>query len=427
MNAGSAAMIAFGYLLFTGLNLLACKLTGRMETCMALQVLLSLLLPFLFQSAMGGITRTGAVMIWSFIPLAGALSFQRRKAILAWAVLDLVLIITWALFDPITAGPHGEPMQASTYRTFLGLNLGACQLIIFGLALYFVRKQGRIRRDMNTIRQALSDANNSLSDRDTAMQQSLSYARSIQRALVHSPAQLEGIAKELIVLDKPVQQVGGDMLWVGRNEHCSFVALIDCTGHGVPGSLLGMLARGILGEVVQHPTCTSASSLIHAMQTRMDEHLDRERTNNKDGVELAALCFDHRSQHIGFAGCGMGSIIIRPDGAELIRGERPLTCQKNGWVIAGDQRIDMSPGTSLCLFTDGITDQHGGPDGRKLGSEGLRDLLCSLPSVQDLDHATWLDRSLEAYQGAVQQVDDRMLVLLDPDPAWYSTQDATAA
>lgn len=164
-NLYRCALIPLGYLLITVLNLVFCRANGQVGWCMRVQVFFSLILPFLFQATLGGGAPSGLVMIWSFVALGGALTFQRRVVSIGWVVLEIVIIIVFAIYDPIIElGDPLSPVSLSTQNRFLAFNLACVTVLIFTLAIEFVRVQGRMRRKIHEVRQELESANQLLMD-----------------------------------------------------------------------------------------------------------------------------------------------------------------------------------------------------------------------------------------------------------------------
>ena len=71
---------------------------------------------------------------------------------------------------------------------------------------------------------------------------SIQYASRIQTAML--PTDLPK-ALEIAVLWKPLNVVGGDFYIIRDLGDQILIAVIDCTGHGVPGALLSTLTNSI--------------------------------------------------------------------------------------------------------------------------------------------------------------------------------------
>ena len=74
------------------------------------------------------------------------------------------------------------------------------------------------------------------------IKKSIQYASRIQTAML--PTDLPN-AIEIAVLWKPLNVVGGDFYIIRDLGDQILIAVIDCTGHGVPGALLSTLTNSI--------------------------------------------------------------------------------------------------------------------------------------------------------------------------------------
>lgn len=143
------AAIPFGYVVLSAVNLTYFSATAQFRVARFFQLLISLLLPFLFQWTMGGFIPSGVVMLWAMTAVLGALTFQETGITLRWFLAYLVLTIASGVLE---GGP----------ATLFVLNVVGVSVIVFGLTLYFVRSN-EIAYDQ------LAQANRKLVDSQTEL------------------------------------------------------------------------------------------------------------------------------------------------------------------------------------------------------------------------------------------------------------------
>ena len=68
--------------------------------------------------------------------------------------------------------------------------------------------------------------------------------------------------------------------------------------------------------------------------------------------------------------------------------------------------ISLEFGDKLYLFTDGFADQFGGPKGKKFKYKQFHDLILSINSLDFVSQKTELNKSIEAWRGELEQLDD---------------------
>ena len=94
-----------------------------------------------------------------------------------------------------------------------------------------------------------SDLNFALKD----IKDSINYANRIQNAILPNISVINSHIPNNFILFKPRDIVSGDFYWFKHLEDKSYFAVIDCTGHGVPGAFMSMIGNSLLNEIVQIP------------------------------------------------------------------------------------------------------------------------------------------------------------------------------
>lgn len=132
--------IPFGYTVLTILNFSYFRASKNFRRVRFFQVLMSLLLPFIFQWSLGGFVASGAVMLWAVVALLGSLTFQNTRLGVTWLAAYLGLTVFSGLIDSAT---HRFSMAASPEVTtvFFVLNISIVSAIVFGLTVYFLAKR----------------------------------------------------------------------------------------------------------------------------------------------------------------------------------------------------------------------------------------------------------------------------------------------
>ena len=135
-----AAGAPFSYVVLTALNFAYFRISKNFRRVRRFQVLISLLLPFIFQWSLGGFIASGAVMLWAVVALLSALVFQDVALSLACLVAFLALTIVSGLIDPamnrlVMVAP-GRPTTA-----FFVVNIAVTSALAFWLNVYQMTKR----------------------------------------------------------------------------------------------------------------------------------------------------------------------------------------------------------------------------------------------------------------------------------------------
>ena len=72
--------------------------------------------------------------------------------------------------------------------------------------------------------------------------------------------------------------------------------------------------------------------------------------------------------------------------------------------------IDIQPGDSIYLFSDGYADQFGGPDGKKLKYKPFKEILLNNHQLAMQDQKKILDEKFMEWKGELPQIDDVVVI-----------------
>ena len=156
--------IPYGYAVATFLNMLYFSRSRNFRGVRFIQVLMSLMLPFLFQWMLGVFHASGAVMLWSMLSLVGSFTFQESKLSYRWLITFLALTIISGIIDP-WLDPYKVEASYKIRMIFLIGNIFIISATVFGLMVFLVR-----RREVAT--QKLEEAHQELKSSQAALIQS---------------------------------------------------------------------------------------------------------------------------------------------------------------------------------------------------------------------------------------------------------------
>lgn len=420
IGAPWAAMVPAGYIITAIPCLLYQGRTGYQHTCRRVLLTAGLLLPFLFQSILGGMDASGMVMLWSLPALVASVNLQSGVLRYGYLLFTGILFALFSVLDPVLGS--GVPTMLSG-KVMLAFNLTASMIINFVLADRMLSAQRALRKRIFAIQREEEERfMRTLKERHLEMEQSLDYAGRIQMALWPDHSKLTGLFHEMHVQYRPKEAVGGDLIWHSRVEDRSYFIVLDCTGHGVPGSLMSMLIHGVLNEVVHTGRNLSAADVVRRTQQLLNDRLDRDRTGNTDGAEMAVLCFDHGRRRVSC--CGLGCGIIVQEGDEVFR----LKSHSGNALLMHGSRLEelrehvvtITPHTRLFLYTDGVVDQFCANDQRKFTRARLEALLYETRTMPPSEQITAFEHAFDTWRGNTPLVDDILLASVVPAPCWYT-------
>jgi serine phosphatase RsbU (regulator of sigma subunit) len=247
-----------------------------------------------------------------------------------------------------------------------------------------------------------------------AVTDSIKYAKRIQNSILPPDHLVKRHLPESFILYKPKDIVSGDFYWMEHHKGKTFIAAVDCTGHGVPGALMSIVGFNIIAQSVNEHSVGTASEIIDELNMNVSKMLRQgdEGKNSKDGMDIALCIFDHATRKLQYAGAYNPLYIVR--GEEIV--ETKADKFPIGYYIEDPTRkytnhtIDILPGDIFYIFSDGYCDQFGGPNGKKFMYKQFREILLSLKNTPMEDQRIVLDNSIEKWRGDIEQLDDILVI-----------------
>lgn len=353
---------------------------------------------------------------YSFVIFSKALKAGVSGAI--WAIMSVVIFF----FTTI-------PLLLEYSNLFITnpVVLSLCYMsFLLSMSLVFASRFGKSFTELETLSEKekkktleIVKQNESIEKRNQLINDSINYAEKIQNSLLPSQAKLKRYFNDCFLFFKPQGTVSGDFYWVhptaDRNE--SYIAIADCTGHGVPGAFVSMIAINSLDNIVaandQVSTSTILTELNDVIHSRLQKN-DGDITMVKDGLDIIVCKINLSERTVVFSAAHHKLFVIKANGdTELIKGDRHHigSAFESGFSF-NERKIELDKGDQIFMFSDGIYDQKGGVEGKKLYLQRTKDLLISINDLpMDAQH-TAVANYLNDWIGDSEQLDDMVLFSL---------------
>lgn len=252
-----------------------------------------------------------------------------------------------------------------------------------------------------------------LEQRNRAIMESIEYAQLIQSSVLPSPAELQELIPHHFVIWRPRDLVGGDFYWsraLGKSR--GWIAVGDCTGHGVPGALMAMMATSLLNREAHLLEPDNPAAFLHELNLAVRESLHQDMHDGKahEGFDMILAYLE--PGRLTAAGAHLGLYTLQDDGPAYFPGSR----KGIGYVEpSSDFRyenfsIALQPGDHVYMMSDGLLDQSGGEKGFAFGRRRLLKLLEELHQHPFAEHSQRLDQAVKEYANGEAQRDDIVVV-----------------
>lgn len=239
---------------------------------------------------------------------------------------------------------------------------------------------------------------------------SIVYAKRIQQAILPPEEIFASYLQNSFVLYKPKDIVSGDFYWIERKENKILFAVVDCTGHGVPGAFMSIIGFNGLNQVVNEYNITNPAEILNQLNKIITNTLRQREEESKirDGMDISICCIDLDKNKMEFAGANNPIFIVRNNNViEVTADKHPIGnfIGENEFRFTNNV-LDLFPNDRIYLSSDGYADQFGGPRGKKLKYTQFRDLLLANHNKPMHEQKVSLDKMFEVWRGELEQIDD---------------------
>jgi len=254
---------------------------------------------------------------------------------------------------------------------------------------------------------------------------SIIYAQHIQSAILPSEAQMKNLLGDYFIIFRPKEIVSGDFYWVYNVRNYLVIAVVDCTGHGVSGAFMSMLGVSFLNDIVKKKELFEAEKILDSLRSYLYEALSNNTDEDmkREGMYVNLLIIDKNSMECTYAGARTPLWIYRSSQSkqsdsiiiEEIKPENSSVALHKNLKEFTSKKVILSDGDILYLFSDGIIDQFGGPEGKKFSSRKLLQVVQNSAHLDMKNQKLAIEDSLDNWQNPqdgqfFEQIDDITLL-----------------
>jgi serine phosphatase RsbU (regulator of sigma subunit) len=258
-------------------------------------------------------------------------------------------------------------------------------------------------RELNENYDKLEEANRQIID-------SIQYAETIQHGILPKTADLTLHMKEHFVIWEPKAIIGGDFYWFSSQKEGFLIAVADCTGHGVPGAIMTMVAGMALQQVVKEVNATDPSVILKALNRMVQRVLNQHisEAHSDDGLDIGICHVSRERGLIRFAGARIDLYYTLGGEFMFLKGDKQSIGYKSSDIHHAytTHEFHLEPDMRFYMTTDGLLDQGGGPKGFPFGKRRFWEFLVAHRDQSLEEQKAALKRELSEYRGDLEQRDD---------------------
>lgn len=258
-----------------------------------------------------------------------------------------------------------------------------------------------------------------LIEEQKVVSESIDYASILQKGQLPKEQRLKNRFDSISVLWEPRDRIGGDVWWVSEENNLRnySLALVDCTGHGVPGAMLSLLVTTSLDRIYSENSSISPDKTILLLDDmiRLGLNQDSKEAKSNDGCDLAIIKVDSEKQKIFYSAARLNlyqlsksnNLLIKHDADRIGVGYKEKIESKPKL-----NEIEYETGDKFIIFTDGFSDQVGFSNGKKMsyGYKRAEDIMRKNIHSTSNDLTKKLNKDFIKWQGQEIRRDDFTLV-----------------
>ncbi|MCE2517974.1 MAG: SpoIIE family protein phosphatase [Alphaproteobacteria bacterium] len=282
--------------------------------------------------------------------------------------------------------------------------------------------------DINTnLEKMVAQRTEELRESNQQISDSIDYASRIQRSLLPDATALKASLGESAIIWQPKDVVGGDFYWHKTIGDRDYLVVMDCTGHGVPGAFMTLIATSTLEQISAAVMASlgrwvitpDLSDLMQQLHDGICAQLHQVGggSESNDGLDATMIAIPHDGSPIEYCGAQMDIFTVTTDQTVTrYRGGKTSLGYLNDGVPLNlpVHQLPLEDGLSFVITTDGITTQIGED---KRVSYGYKRLATCIEDAEDnspkmINRA--IMRNFRNWQGSEERRDDVTLISFRP-------------
>jgi PAS domain S-box-containing protein len=246
-----------------------------------------------------------------------------------------------------------------------------------------------------------------ISEKNKHITDSINYAKRIQDAILPPYEAVRSMLPDSFVLYRPKDIVSGDFYWMTEKAGKLFFAVVDCTGHGVPGAFVSIIGHNGLFRSVNEFGLTKPSEILDKLNDLVEETFGQSnKTQINDGMDIALCSYDRKTNELEFSGANNPLYIISNGEFTEVKGDKQPIGAFDHRKKFTNHSFKLKKDDAVYVFSDGYADQFGGVLQKKFKYNQFKNILVGLNGTAMSEQKDILNTTITNWMGDLEQVDD---------------------
>ncbi|MFT3740459.1 MAG: SpoIIE family protein phosphatase [Breznakibacter sp.] len=292
----------------------------------------------------------------------------------------------------------------------VGVTFGIYRLIRYRESQLIKQKQ-LLQKEVATQTITLRKQKAEIERKNRDITDSINYAQRLQASILPPLNLLQQTYPESFIYFLPRDIVSGDFYWVHQYKDYLLVCIADCTGHGVPGAFMSIIGSTLLNDIAKAQPGLSPAEMLENLDKELKYLLQKNvEEHAQDGMDICIAEIHIPSNKIRVASAKRpvflytGNVLSIYKGTRRSIGDTVNSEDENNTFV--NIEYQMEKGDLIYMFSDGYTDQFGGPLGKKFMKVGVTNLLEQIRHKGMTEQYAMIRTNFENWKGDLNQVDD---------------------
>ncbi|MBP7808944.1 MAG: SpoIIE family protein phosphatase [Bacteroidia bacterium] len=268
-------------------------------------------------------------------------------------------------------------------------------------------------RELREEKELVDEQNKLIEKKNNSITSSIRYAKRIQESILPIKEKLNDLIPESFIFFKPKDIVSGDFYWFTNYKGTILIAAADCTGHGVPGAFMSLIGNSLLNDIVKSQGIIDPLEILKRMHEGLVAALKKgeQESDTVDGMDITLCVINQKNKTFEVSSSGRSLLLIRNGQIKKMKvGKYPLGLVTKKQIVFEKETLELMPGDTFYLYTDGYCDQFGGADDDKYLDSNFEALLLKIQNQNMTDQSKTIETEIETWRGKNPQIDDMLVI-----------------
>ncbi len=295
------------------------------------------------------------------------------------------------------------------------MNYGLLALVLLIVIFVFfilksLKENKRINAELNAKNNKVEEQHAIIEEKNKDIIDSINYAQRLQQILLPAEEEFKQALPSSFLFFEPKDIVSGDFYFIEKGYDFVLVAVVDCTGHGVPGAIMSMVANNLLNKVVREQQLTEPAKILEAVNKELYFSLKQNVSEKTayDGMDISICMYYPSKMELHFSAANNSVYIIRNKQFIELKPDK-MGLGKSAFESKfkfTQQIIQVEKNDMVYMGSDGYADQFGGGKGKKMMKKNMQTLFLEIAHLTTSEQGKIVKENFNDWKGTLGQVDD---------------------